>query len=852
VRRRSELTALLRFWRGRKRGQTRVSDVGPDSENQRAVRSGWLRRVCMALLGATILATIFGGIAEAFTEHAWFHAMGFGAVSNYRLRVSAALWSVAIAFTFFPLWFSIRRIEQTSRRVSLQMSGSGSARRERVISERGLDPAIKFPLMIAGTLSVAPLLGDRSLTLLLAIHGWRESVPGPTSLGASPGFFVFRLPLLQVVCGWLLALTALVLLVTVAVSSITGLIFRTGADPVELVLDERSTRKTVAINRTVANMFIGPFVWFCVAAAATVWLARFRFAYSADANLVGLFDIDTKFRAPALSLLGLGAVAIAVSAIVSNRSSQSSAGTLGKSSVELWDEFVLPRIGVILWIATAIATVVLVPIAVRASHGSTYEDESEHVRQHIESTREGYALNELGGKGTASEVDPSTNLKRPSPGRIVAEPAVIPVRSEEKWRFQRAPNGELRGGFVVTGKKIDGVSLGSLANRIAFAVRYARPSLVSANTSAKVVHHLEVVERVRALAPFLRFDSSPYLLVIKQRPTWVIDAYTTSNRFPGSQRVASADGTPGSELTTSANYMRNSVRAFVDAQTGQVTLVRIDITEPIAKVWARAFPSLFMSAEQFKVKFPEVIPQLRYPVDLFAVQAMIFGRYSSSDTEISGTLGTMSPVLFGENPRRVSLLQPYAFDADGGIESSRVAMLRSSAAGVDSSNLLLVGGMVDGLPSLRFERLAGPSLDAAQTIVNDTLDYRSLLPVAGPTVGKVVRGVVQLVPTDRYGVLVVERIQANGADGKSDSRIFVTSDALSASGRNTVEAMNQFLTDAARPTTSIPASVSLGEVTRELSDTKRRLAESEKAVNDLRARVSALERTPTTVPNSTK
>jgi len=177
----------------------------------------------------------------------------------------------------------------------------------------------------------------------------------------------------------------------------------------------------------------------------------------------------------------------------------------------------------------------------------------------------------------------------------------------------------------------DGVGIGSFLRRAAFALRFGDFNpLFSGNLRADstILLHRDVRERVRELAPFLQFDRDPYPVVIDGQVEWILDAYTTTSRFPYAQ-TAVTDGLDGTDLDRRFNYIRNSVKAVVDAYDGTVTLYVVDDTDPIIRAYARAFPDLFSFDEP-----PEALrSHFRYPEDMFRVQSNMWGRYHLDDAD---------------------------------------------------------------------------------------------------------------------------------------------------------------------------------------------------------------------------
>ena len=168
----------------------------------------------------------------------------------------------------------------------------------------------------------------------------------------------------------------------------------------------------------------------------------------------------------------------------------------------------------------------------------------------------------------------------------------------------------------------DGVKLSNFVRRAAFALRFGSlDPLISGqiNSNTKLLMERDIRARVTKLAPFLEFDADPYPVVLGNRTVWIMDGYTTSDMYPYGQSL----GTEGS-LTSSFNYVRNSVKVTVDAYEGTVTFYVFDKKDPIIQAYEAAFPDLFTDGS----RMPEEIKEhLRYPEDLFKSQASMFGRY---------------------------------------------------------------------------------------------------------------------------------------------------------------------------------------------------------------------------------
>ena len=175
----------------------------------------------------------------------------------------------------------------------------------------------------------------------------------------------------------------------------------------------------------------------------------------------------------------------------------------------------------------------------------------------------------------------------------------------------------------------DGVALDNPIRRAAFALRFGDINpLISGQIDGdtKVVYVRDVKDRVEKLAPFLDFDADPYPVVSGGKVVWVLDAYTTTNRYPYSQKVS---GPSDTGLNHSFNYVRNSVKATVDAYDGTVRFYVIDPKDPLIRSYRKAFPDLFTDFD----KMPDDLKEhLRYPEDLFRVQSDVYSNYHVTES----------------------------------------------------------------------------------------------------------------------------------------------------------------------------------------------------------------------------
>lgn len=190
-----------------------------------------------------------------------------------------------------------------------------------------------------------------------------------------------------------------------------------------------------------------------------------------------------------------------------------------------------------------------------------------------------------------------------------------------------------------------GVQLNSGLRRLAFALAEFDYNLVGSSAitdDSRFVSVRNVRDRVKKVAPFLKFDNDPYPVAVDGRIVWVVDAYTTSSRYPYGQFADRAQLTANSGLDEAFNYVRNSVKATVDAYDGSVRLYAVDETDPVLQVWKSAFPDLFTPVASMPTGLAD---HLRYPEDLFRVQTSAYSKYRLDANDFFDRRGAWSVSL---------------------------------------------------------------------------------------------------------------------------------------------------------------------------------------------------------------
>ena len=169
-----------------------------------------------------------------------------------------------------------------------------------------------------------------------------------------------------------------------------------------------------------------------------------------------------------------------------------------------------------------------------------------------------------------------------------------------------------------------GVDLGGTFRRLAYAWQFADINILLSDqisSGTKIQYRRQISGRVKALAPFLTMDEDPYPVVDGSGKLWWLqDAFTTTDRYPYSTFTVSG-----------FNYIRNSVKAVVDAFSGEVSIYVMDPSDPLLQMYRRAFPELFLDFDEMP---SELQAHIRYPNGLFSVQAEMYLRYHVTDTQV--------------------------------------------------------------------------------------------------------------------------------------------------------------------------------------------------------------------------
>jgi uncharacterized protein len=214
---------------------------------------------------------------------------------------------------------------------------------------------------------------------------------------------------------------------------------------------------------------------------------------------------------------------------------------------------------------------------------------------------------------------------------------------------------------------IGGVPIGSWVSRSVFAAKFAERNFLFSNvigSNSRILFNRDPAQRVEAVAPWLTTDSSLYPAIVNKRLVWIIDGYTTLDNYPYSELTSLSSATADSTEVAfnrlapdkQVSYIRNSVKATVDAYDGTVTLYQQDERDPVLKAWMKVFPGTVKPKSDIT---PELAAHLRYPEDLFKVQRMLLAKYHVNDPVTFFSTSDFWDVPLDPNPTASSYQPPY-------------------------------------------------------------------------------------------------------------------------------------------------------------------------------------------------
>ncbi|KQS99931.1 UPF0182 family membrane protein [Cellulomonas sp. Leaf395] len=337
-----------------------------------------------------------------------------------------------------------------------------------------------------------------------------------------------------------------------------------------------------------------------------------------------------------------------------------------------------------------------------------------------------------------------------------------------------------------------GPSIGNPLTKLLYALKFGSEQILFSDrvtSDSQILYERDPRDRVQKVAPYLTLDGRAYPAVVDGRVKWIVDGYTTSDQYPYSEPKSLDDATTDSLTESSetiqalqpktANYIRNSVKATVDAYDGSVTLYAWDAEDPILKAWDSVFPSTIEPLSSIK---GSLMSHLRYPEDLFKVQRSLLARYHVTDAGqfFSGNDFWANPndptssVAVPQPPYYLTLRMPDQDEASFSLMSSFIP------TGTNARNVLTgylavdaEAGNEDGKPSEDYGKMRLLELPRDSTVpgpgqVNNNFvadpDVSNELNILGRGDSQVVRGNLLTLPMGG-GLLYVQPVYVQARSG---------------------------------------------------------------------------------------
>ena len=278
------------------------------------------------------------------------------------------------------------------------------------------------------------------------------------------------------------------------------------------------------------------------------------------------------------------------------------------------------------------------------------------VNQHITYTH-GYgvtvsAVNQVASGGSPDFLVQDVPLKSSAPALAITQPRIyygltgtnyVLVKTKDQEFDYPGPGGDVYTTYTGSG----GIPVGSALNRLALAVRFGDIKFFTSSAitgDTRVILNDNIKARLAAAAPFLTFDSDPYMVIAGGKLYWIADAYTTTNRYPYSQ----PDG--------SINYIRNSVKVVIDAYNGTMNFYVFDPTDPLIRTYEKIFPGMFKPEADMPANLQQ---HVRYPEDFFTTQSQMFATYHVTDPGLLYNKGNQWEIPSNVSASQGSPLSPY-------------------------------------------------------------------------------------------------------------------------------------------------------------------------------------------------
>ena len=302
-----------------------------------------------------------------------------------------------------------------------------------------------------------------------------------------------------------------------------------------------------------------------------------------------------------------------------------------------------------------------------------------------------------------------------------------------------------------------GVAMSSLLRRLLFAVRFRTINILVASqlgADSRILYHRNIVDRVTTIAPFLRYDDDPYLVISDGRLVWIVDAYTVTDGYPYAERA-----------TNGVNYIRNAVKIVIDAYHGTTSFYLADAEDPIAKTLQAIFPDLLHGIDEMS---DDLRRHIRYPEGLFTLQTSVYSTFHMTNPAVFYNREDQwdVPVIDGEQ------MQPYytIMRLPGEPRAEFIQMLPFTPRGKDNLAAWMVarsdGDQYGKMLVFQFPKqkvIFGPSQIVAR--INQDQDISPQLTLWNQQGSEVIQGTLLVIPIEE-ALLYIRPLYLRASGGR--------------------------------------------------------------------------------------
>jgi uncharacterized membrane protein (UPF0182 family) len=395
-----------------------------------------------------------------------------------------------------------------------------------------------------------------------------------------------------------------------------------------------------------------------------------------------------------------------------------------------------------------------------------------------------FLVNVVGANGTVVSEGPAP-LDQPRIyfGPVIASASAdyaIVGRNGADREYDYETNTETKN-YTYTGT--GGVAIGNWLSRTVFAAKFAERNFLFSTVigpHSRILFNRDPAQRVQAVAPWLTTDSNVYPAIVNKRLVWIIDGYTTLDNYPYSELTSLTAATADSNEVAvnrlapdkQVSYIRNSVKATVDAYDGTVTLYAMDEKDPVLQAWEKVFPGTVKPKSDIS---PDLAAHLRYPEDMFKVQRMLLAKYHVNDPITFFSTSDFWDVPLDPNPTASSYQPPYYIVAEDLARNNTSAAFQLTSAMNRFKRDFLAAYISASSDPATYGKITvltipgqvnGPKL-ANNAITTDTAVSQDLGVIGRDNQNRIRWGNLLTLPVAQGGLLYVEPVYAS--PGTSDA-----------------------------------------------------------------------------------